>query len=138
MTSISDRQIVQDYCQKKNKSAVVTSLTYSVFQKQLEELIEDNTNKNGAPSSTRIEVMRTTLLSDASLDAQVRVSEEMLLSEIQNTLKPILRKESIKSFWSSVSASIVASFLYSFLIIILFIVTQEQLTTWLVSLTKKP
>lgn len=138
MSIQSDRQVVQEYCRKNNKSAVITALTYSVFQKQFEELIEDNTDEEGAPSKTKIDAMRMTLLSDASLNAHLRVAEEMQLSETQDVLQPFMRKESIKNFWHSVSASVVASFIYSVLLIVIFIVAQEQIGTWLSSLTVKP
>ncbi len=138
MNDKTELQTVQEYCQQRSKSSVVTSLAYSIYQQQLEELVTENTNGNAAPTDAEISTMKTTLLSQNSLSAHVRFAEEMLSTEVDKAITPHINKEGSKTFWTSVGGSIVANFIYSILMILLFVVAQDQIGSWLSSLPEKP
>ena len=138
MNGKTELEVVTEYCNSNGKSSVVGSIAFSIYQQQLEELIADSQNNGEGLSDNEISTMRTTLLSQNSLSAHVRLAEDQLAEQTRSAIKPLLKKEGFKNFLVSVGASVIASFLYSILLIIIFVVAQEQIASWLSSLPKSP
>lgn len=133
MSSASVKAIAA-YCKDNGKSAAVQAAACGLFEQQLAELIEDQTSKGSAPSPVQEQAMVDTLLSKNSLAALVRLAEDTITPEVTKALGPLRRQQGAREFWLAVASGIVSSLIYSLLLIIVFIVAQDQLRSWLASL----
>ncbi|MDQ8209653.1 hypothetical protein QEH52_19195 [Coraliomargarita sp. SDUM461003] len=130
---------IDQFCKTKHKNDIIRNIAFAQYQKQFIELVN---KKNGATSGSNIsdaeaKAIQDTLLSDGQLSASLRIAEDLFEEECTSYLQPRVKKNGLKSFWTSVLASIIASFLYSILLIIIFIIAQDQISNWLSSIEAK-
>lgn len=125
-------EVIDEYCQKQRKNGCVRDLAFSIYRQQFESLTKDS---GGDQKS--IDATQKTLLSPGSLVAHVRSAEELLRKQFEDDLKPIQRRDKRSSFWFAVFTGVFGNIVYSLIIIVLFVVAQDQLSTWLSSLVQK-
>ena len=125
-------QIIDTHCETNHKSTVVRNIAFGVYEQQLQELVADKTEENGQPpTDDELRTMKETLLSRNSLTSHVRLAEDMFAEQSKLHMKPLLKKHGSKEFWKGVGASIVANIIYSILLLVLFMVAQDQISSWL-------
>lgn len=96
-------------------------------------LVDDYKKKNQGnnPPSDTIVGFNSTLLSDMTLSTNIDLSVSELDSFSKDEIDKVKTKNGWKNFWLSTFSSIVGSFLFTLIIILLFLMGENQIKSWI-------
>jgi len=119
--------IIDEFCQHQHESFIVRDIAYAIYEDKLQTVINDKIKAGYAPSESEINTMRETLLHEKNIYVHVQIAKDRLDEE----KKVNSRTLGIKEFLHAVLASIVANFLFTVIIIVVFMVAQNKIGTWI-------
>lgn len=124
-------QIVE-FCKKKNASELQCKILLHKFYKDFYEIIDDYKNKEKRePTHEIIEGFENTLLSETTLQGNLKLSNEEIEIEFSKQIKKHDRIISIKNFGLSVISGVLASFIFSLLLVLILNLAQNEIKGWI-------
>jgi len=87
-------------------------------------------------SDTEKDVLENSIVSDGNIQNYLDSASTMINDWEEGKEKLLKKHINTGSFWKSVGASMLASLLYSIILIIVFWIAKNQISDWLLSLSK--
>lgn len=123
---------ITDFCKNKNASELQSKILLHKYYKDYYEVIENYKNKeNKEPTSEILEGFESTLLSETTLQGNLKLSEGEIELALSKEIEKHDRIISLKNFSLSVLSGIIASFIFTILLIVILNLAQNQVKGWI-------
>lgn len=122
---------IKKFCEGHNFSKLHERILFHKFYEDFDTITKDyKDNETTDPSEDTIKGFISTLLSEMTLQSNVKLADDEIKSFTRKEIKKLKRVQTFKEFCSSALASIVGSIIFSIILIILFTIAQNQLKSW--------
>ncbi|MEV8190547.1 MULTISPECIES: hypothetical protein [Bacteria] len=122
---------ISKYCIDNDKDFPVRNQAFAIYAQKLKDAIQNHIDKNnGRITPAQESTIHSMMESEAEIRGYVLAAEQIIADLKESAIKPYKSGFSWKDFWVSVGASVLGAFLYSVLLLVLFIVAEEQIKSW--------
>lgn len=123
---------IMEFCKTKNASDLQSKILLHKFYKDYYEVIDNYKKKeNKEPTKEILEGFESTLLSETTLQGNLKLSEEEIESAFSKEIRKHDKVTSMKNFGLSILSGVIASFLFTILLIIILNLAQNQVKGWI-------
>lgn len=123
---------IMEFCKNKNVSELQSKILLHKFYKDYYEVIDNYKKKeNKEPTEEILKIYENTLLSETTLQGNLKLSEEEIENAFSKELKKHDRLMSFANFWLSVLTGVVASVFFTLLLILVLNLAQSQVKGWI-------
>ncbi|MDO3383010.1 hypothetical protein [Gilvimarinus algae] len=121
---------ISKFCLDNDKDFPVRNQAFAIYAQKLKEAIENHKQKNGRITPAQESTIHNMMESESEIRGYV-VAAERIISDIKETaIEPYKSSFNWKDYWISVSSSVLGAFFYSVLLVIMFVVAEEQIKSW--------
>lgn len=124
---------IKEFSKARNLSKLQERILLHKYYEDYFILIDDHKKKNGGnePSPDTVIGFNSTLLSDMTLSTNINLAEAELESFTKKKLEKVKMANGWKNFGLSTLSSIIGSFLFTLIIILLFLMGESQIKSWI-------
>ena len=123
---------IRNYCLSEKKTKIIEKIVYHKYNQDLSDLISSYLkNENKDASAEIIEGFKTTLISNNTLSTNIRLAEEEINDIVENKVRLLEKKYKRNDFFRAIIINILSSFIFTLLIILIAIVAENQIKTWI-------
>ena len=123
---------IMEFCKSKNVSELQSKILLHKFYKDYYEIIDNYKKKeNKEPTEEILEGFESTLLSETTLQGNLKLSEEEIEIALSKEIKKHDRITSAQNFGLSVLSGVLASFIFTILLIVILNLAQNQVKGWI-------
>ncbi len=123
---------ITEFCKNKNVPELQSKILLHKFYKDYYEVIDNYQKKESKePTKEILEGFESTLLSETTLQGNLKLSEEEIASALSKEIKKHDRLTSIKNFGLSILSGVIASFIFTILLLVILNLAQNQVKGWI-------
>lgn len=123
---------IMEFCKKKDASELQSKILLHKFYKDYYEIINNyKKREDKEPTEETLEGFESTLLSETTLQGNLKLSEKEIEIALSKEIKKHDRVTSIKNFGLSILSGVIASFIFTILLIVILNLAQNQVKGWI-------
>lgn len=123
---------IMEFCKSKSASELQSKILLHKYYKDYYEVIDNYKKKEKKePTKEIIEGLENTLLSETTLQGNLKLSEEEIEIAFSEKLKKHDKIMSLKNFGLSVLSGVFASIIFTLLLILVLNLAQNQVKGWI-------
>lgn len=123
---------IMEFCQNKDVSELQSKILLHKFYKDYYEVVDNYKKKeNKEPTDEILKGFESTLLSETTLQGNLKLSNEEIEAALSKEIKKHERVTSLKNFGLSVLSGVIASFIFTILLIVILNLAQNQVKGWI-------